>query len=1379
MIKIRKISDISELTVPQNGYMTMYVDKDEKFKAVITDVINPKIQTLSSEHQEEEDYLRPINCILADKKKLISISEASKKVGYRAFCLTEFSIFEWNGESWVESSLKNKTAIAQYLEINNSIIIWNNNKYYISLSTSDHVTNYRNPHRVTKEDVGLEEVINERQVDPVQWNIHTKNTNNPHKVTKEDVGLGNVINVKSVSEDQWTYHVENQNNPHKVTKEDVGLGNIENIHHVSQRDLDEHTHDMDAILKDLGLENIKNIKNIAQADYAAVDRHVRDYNNPHGIRKEDIGLDQVSNIRQYEKSQFLNHTSDTNNPHHITKADVGLSNVLEGEQLISQEEFNRHKNSHNPHQVTKEDIGLGNVLNIPSVVASDYESHLNVRNPHHITKADVELGNVENVILVPLTEFDSHVNGSNPHQVTKEQIGLESVKNVRQTLKTEFDSHVNSSNPHQVTKEQIGLSLVKNIESAPKLEVIGHINRVDNPHRVTKEQIGLGNVENVADVDYPFTNAHRTLLDNYVIRDDTDPSLGILKDIRREDPDKRSDFRQTIFPIIVSLVDLIKGYSYIKPKVKYSYEIPLIGFGVNKHGCVGNRTMGMDINNMIEYQLISNSLDLGNFVPIHGSMSEYGASDLTIVPVTKQRASRLQDSLKKLFLNNTEQKINFNHYRIGSFDSESGMSYTYDTKDSAHMILLDQYNDKLSYYHNNPLNTFCDPTKILFTQEGNIIGVPRINSKFLLLVDVNKTGHDKYKYISFDHYGRITDCYIQVVKDQPTLNRIVTVEHSDDYNRYVIKSLLINHRDIHADIPDGGLTNILTIYTPEILKFYVSSEGIQYVIDGKCMNYSFNTGQVTEFTYGNNEKYTDANEFYQYGDYYFILRSNYKELLIFKKEINVIRKIAEYSFQQNYGINEISWISNLLKIVTENYIFVVKNEDWNHPHIIYKGGSYHVGSGSCMLTYNTTFDTSNNDLCKITSQDPFTRVVQEKLFDSYDTVSSIQRNINVRSFRYNETSIDVSTTDVVCILNKKIMQLTIIHQEIDPDKMNDPIKLEKYSNQEYVGISSDLLAYYHNDRLITIGHSGNYNEATVVSNPSQTLNLDDSMFDKFICREKDKKETCQMLSNQSTMLDEYDFRLISDLPVKNIQKVVTVDYNISIGQYGQYLPMSIKNGMLILYDGGKLGYYDWNLDSLTEKAKTETENGDGYLLYNDKYLFPYIKDEKVTDIQSDFGVTIVTKDTSIDKKHKLFKSYETNYISDRISEITNSRILGKLYADVSVLRGKSIFKSINYSDNLPKEYTYLQYLKGEIYDFNEMKKYNHGTIKFDLDIDFVVPSIQSKDKLVAIKEVLNGYLLIQIGGETEVTYNKWMVDFGMATAIPESVSRKPTFDYRG
>ena len=1375
MIKIRKISDISELTVPQNGYVTMYVDKDEKFKAVITDVVNPKIQTLSSNHQEEQDYLRPINCILVDKKKLISISEASKKVGYRAFCLTEFSIFEWNGESWIESPLKNKTAIAQYLEINNSIIIWNNNKHYISLSTSDHVTNYRNPHSVTKEDVGLGEVINEKQADPEQWNTHTNNTNNPHSVTKEDVGLGEVINVKSVSEDQWTSHVENQNNPHKVTKEDVGLSSIENIHHVSQRDLDEHTHDMDAILEDLGLGNIKNI---TQADYIAVDRHVRDYNNPHKVRKEDIGLDQVENVCQYESSQFNNHTSDVNNPHGITKEDIGLGSVLEGERLISQDDFNEHKTTHNPHRVTKEDIGLESVLNIPSVSMIDYNSHLIIKNPHGVTKEDIGLGNVSNIILVPLSEYEMHVNAHNPHRVTKEDIGLGNVENVRQLLKNEYEMHVNAHNPHQVTKEQIGLSLVKNIRSASKPEVNDHINNIDNPHQVTKEQIGLGNVANVADIDYPITEIYKTLLDQYVEKTD-DATLGIIRDYRRDYPENSNLFKRTIFPMLTSSMNMRRGISYINPKMKYFYDNPLIIFLENKHGVYGEKSMGNDISSIIEYNISTYLTRFNNYIPLHDSSVMFGLGGDALPSVTTQRTSRLQDSIKKFFLNSAEQKSNFNHHRVGSFDSKSRMSYVYDTKNSGHMIRLDQYNDTLSYYHNNPLNTFCDPTKTLFTQEGNIIGIPRINSNFLLLIDMNKSGHNKYKYVSYNHYGRITNCYIQVVKNQPTLNRIVIIERNDDYNKYVIKSILINHANVHANVLNGGLTDILTLYTSDILKYYVSSEGIQYVLDGRCMNYSFNTKAITEFTYSNNKKFANANEFYQYGDYYFVLHSNYKKLSILKKETNNTKVITEYSLEQNFGINELSWSSNLLKIVTEHYIFVIKNEDWNHPSIIYKGGSYHVGSGFVMLTYNTTLDTTKGNLYKITNQDPFIRVLQEKLFDNYDSVGSLERNANIKSFIYNDTSIDISTTDVVCMLNKKDMQLVIIHLENDPDKLNDPIRFEKYNNQEFIGVSKDALSYYHNSRLITIGHDNNYNEAVIAGNPLQSLSLDDSIFDKFICREKDKTEICQTLNHQSTMLNEYEFRLISDLPVQNVQKIVTIDYEGDKDiNNNEHQPISVRNGMLILYDGGKMGYYDWNLNSLVEKEKSS--KWDNHMLYKDQYQFPYIKDENITDIQSDFKTTVIVATKNGKKVLMMAKSYANGSVTTDETSNVDAKILGKLYNKISILYGGNLWQ-INGNYNRifgENNISNIQYLKDGIYNFSKMKKYNASNRQFTSDIDFIIPTIQSKDNLVAIKEVLNGYLLIQIGGEVEVTYNKWMVDFGMATTIPDSISRKPTFDYR-
>ena len=339
-------------------------------------------------------------------------------------------------------------------------------------------------------------------------------------------------------------------------------------------------------------------------------------------------------------------------------------------------------------------------------------------------------------------------------------------------------------------------------------------------------------------------------------------------------------------------------------------------------------------------------------------------------------------------------------------------------------------------------------------------------------------------------------------------------------------------------------------------------------------------------------------------------------------------------------------------------------------------------------------------------------------------------------------------------------------------------RLEKYNNQEYIGLNQDGLTYYHNNKLITVGHSSNYNEVTIAGNPSQSLELDDSVFDKFICREKDKKEVCQTLSNQSTMLNEYDFRLISDLPIRNIQKIVTVDYTEFVNSYDKYQLTPTKNGMMILYDEGKIGYYDWNRNSLIEKAKTEANNGDGHILYKDRYIFPYIKDENIIDVQSDFGTTTIATKNNRTKSHIMIESYADTQPGEVDSTIGDCKVLGKLYNNVIILHGGNLRlgeKRVTVSVGM---HTNLQCLKDGVYDFNEMKKYEIYEGRFILDIDFTIPSVQSKDKLVAIKEVLNGYLLIQVGGEVEVTYNKWMVDFGMATAIPESISRKPTFDYR-
>lgn len=57
---------------------------------------------------------------------------------------------------------------------------------------------------------------------------HIHDTDNPHKVTKEQVGLGNVTNVTPVKQDDFIAHINDKNNPHGVTKEHVGLGNVMN-----------------------------------------------------------------------------------------------------------------------------------------------------------------------------------------------------------------------------------------------------------------------------------------------------------------------------------------------------------------------------------------------------------------------------------------------------------------------------------------------------------------------------------------------------------------------------------------------------------------------------------------------------------------------------------------------------------------------------------------------------------------------------------------------------------------------------------------------------------------------------------------------------------------------------------------------------------------------------------------------------------------------------------------------------------------------------------------------------------------------------------------------------------------------------------------------
>ena len=95
----------------------------------------------------------------------------------------------------------------------------------------------------------------------IAFNEHLEDNTNPHKVTKDQVGLGNLPNAKSDAVDNnnsnvlatskavytvqqnLNTHMEDKTNPHKVTKDQVGLGNVPNFKKATESDAIDSTND--------------------------------------------------------------------------------------------------------------------------------------------------------------------------------------------------------------------------------------------------------------------------------------------------------------------------------------------------------------------------------------------------------------------------------------------------------------------------------------------------------------------------------------------------------------------------------------------------------------------------------------------------------------------------------------------------------------------------------------------------------------------------------------------------------------------------------------------------------------------------------------------------------------------------------------------------------------------------------------------------------------------------------------------------------------------------------------------------------------------------------------------------------------------------------
>ena len=491
-----------------------------------------------------------------------------------------------NGVSNVDSNLE-VGSFTYYIDSKNNtylFYIYDGNQWlpiYVQGGLGDHVTDYHNPHQVTKEQLGLGKIENIHQITESQYVSHV-NARNPHQVTKEQLGLGKVVNIKQLSLLDYVNH-KNARNPHGITKVHVGLDRVlqnvvqipydeflhehveaRNPHRVTlqqlgldkidvnalqgqttQKEFQDHIQNKTAhhiTATDVGLENVKNVR---QADYQVVYDHINVDRNPHGITKADVGLEKVRNVQQANYNDYQEHINNHSNPHGITKADVGLEKVRNVQQ-VSREAFELHVNDRNPHRVTKEQIGLSNVEDVISVSQANYNTHVKSYNNPHLITVDNILGvdqiGVSLLNLIPQSEFLEHINRTdNPHGITKADIpGLAMIENINQLSLSNYKAHITATNPHGITKADVGLSLVDNtaiddkpissvFKSAVKRKYLKSLMTENDP--LQKQKI----IEENYGISYsPYVISKKFATDGTVLTDDNGTTTFDLTDIANQ-----------------------------------------------------------------------------------------------------------------------------------------------------------------------------------------------------------------------------------------------------------------------------------------------------------------------------------------------------------------------------------------------------------------------------------------------------------------------------------------------------------------------------------------------------------------------------------------------------------------------------------------------------------------------------------------------------------------------------------------------------------------------------------------------------------------------------------------------------------------------------
>lgn len=297
----------------------------------------------------------------------------------------------------------------------------------------EHVDNYENPHKVTKTQINLGLVENfpvatdsEAAAGTVK-NRYMTPWGTAQAIAKQ---AGDLINA----------HISDKNNPHNTTKLQVGLGNVDNFATAS---------DAEAITDINNRFMTPHLTRVVVDNYASTPlrNHLADYNNPHRVTKNQVGLGLVDNFPTASVAQAA--ASAAYNQNVTGDQFISVTGLNTAIRTIYNAIINPHITDYNnPHRTTAAQVGLGNLTNDKQVVNTSGNAIKLAWNGTElrVTVDSTSMGRMHTTAQ-PDPNLTSHIaNKNNPHGVTAAQVGAYTVAQINNLLANKLDKTATAYN---------------------------------------------------------------------------------------------------------------------------------------------------------------------------------------------------------------------------------------------------------------------------------------------------------------------------------------------------------------------------------------------------------------------------------------------------------------------------------------------------------------------------------------------------------------------------------------------------------------------------------------------------------------------------------------------------------------------------------------------------------------------------------------------------------------------------------------------------------------------------------------------------------------------------------------------------------------------